>query len=229
MTRTAVIHQPDFLPYLGFFHRFLHANLYVALDVVQFSRRSWHNRDTIKSPRGQTWVTVPIQKADYNAKINEILLSDASDWRNEHLNFLKENYKKAKYFSQIFPRIEKLYAFQCAKMMDFNLESIKLLLNLFNIDIDILLASSLHPLGKSNELLVDILNKANCDTYLSGLGAKAYYDPAPFEKSNIKVVWQEFAHPEYPQLYGPFIPNLSAIDLFFNCGIEESRLILGSA
>ena len=227
-----MIHQPDFLSYLGFFHRFLQADVYIALDCVQFVKntsKSWQNRDKIKTPQGEKWLTVPVQKTAIDTKINEVRLAVSSDWRKDHLQLLRENYCKAKYFSEIFPHIERLYSYQCDKMIDFNLESIKLLLKLFDIKIDIMLASGLNPNGKSNELLVDILTKAGCDTYLSGAGAKAYYDPASFKRAGIKVVWQEFNHPVYPQLHGEFVQYLSSIDLLFNCGVEQSRQILRSA
>ena len=77
-------------------------------------------------------------------------------------------------------------------------------------------------------LLVDILQKVRADKYLSGVGAKAYFDPAPFAAAGIEVTWQDFKHPVYPQLYGDFIPYLSSIDLLFNCGIKKSHEILRS-
>jgi len=231
MTKTAVIHQPDFLSYLGFFQRFLSADLYIALDCVQFVKntsKAWQNRDKIKTPQGEKWLTVAIQKISSGTKINEVLLS-TSDWRKDHLNLLQENYRQAPYFADIYPYLQELYSFQCIKMMDFNLESINLMLKLFDIKINTILASSLNPQGKNNTLLVDILSKTGCNYYLSGKGAEAYYDPKPFEAAGIKVIWQNFNHPVYPQLHGEFIPYLSAIDLLFNCGIEKSRQILRSS
>ena len=232
MSKTAVIHQPDFLSYLGFFHRFLAADVYIALDCVQFAAKtskSWQNRDKIKTPQGEKWLTVGVQKTGLDTKISDVLLSTTADWRTANLNLLRENYRKAPYFSEIFPRVEELYAFQCGKMMDFNLESIRLLMDLFDIHIPITMAGQLKPQGKNNVLLADLLVKAGCDTYLSGTGARAYYEPGPFEKAGIKVRWQEFNHPVYPQLHGEFIPYLSSIDLLFNCGAARSRGILRSA
>jgi hypothetical protein len=232
MSKTAVIHQPDLLSYLGFFHRFLSADVYIALDCVQFTSKtskSWQNRDKIKTPAGEKWLTVAVQKAGLDTKISEVLLSTTSEWRTDNLNLIRENYRKAPFFAEIFPRIEQLYAFKCEKMMDFNLESIKLLMELFDIHIPIVMAGPLNPQGKSNDLLVDLLSKTGCDTYLSGEGARAYYDAGPFEKAGINVLWQKFTHPVYPQLHGAFIPYLSSVDLLFNCGIAQSRTILRSA
>lgn len=227
--KTVVIHQPDFLPYLGFFDRFLKADLWVIFDNVQFlnNSKSWHNRDKIKTPQGEKWITVSVKKCAQKTPINEVLLSDAK-WRIDGLNLLKANYRKATYFKEIIPFIEELYTYECETMLQFNLKSIYMLMQLFNIKIETVLASDLEPVGKSNVLLVDILQKVKADKYLSGVGAKAYFDPAPFAAAGIEVIWQDFKHPVYPQLYGDFIPYLSSIDLLFNCGIKKSREILRS-
>ncbi len=229
MSKVAVIRQPDFLPYLGFFHRMLKADLWVALDNVQFMHNGsvgWQNRDKIKTPYGEKWVTISVQKCKLGTKINEVLLSNYIDWRKNHLNLFKQNYKNSGYFEEIFPLLEELYSLTCSKLVDFNLNSIKLLLKLFDIKIDFILSSSLNVEGKSNELLVNILEKIGVDTYLSGVGAKDYFKQEPFDKAKINVIWHNFNHPVYSQLYGAFIPYLSSIDLLFNCGVKQSREIL---
>jgi hypothetical protein len=139
---------------------------------------------------------------------------------------LQENYRKSAFFNEIFPQIQALYDRPCVLLADFNRASIELLLGLFDIRIEILLASSLAPRERSNELLVEILGKVGADRYLSGVGAKAYFQPEPFETAGIEVIWQDFQHPVYPQLHGDFVSHLSSIDLLFNCGIVRSREIL---
>lgn len=226
--KTVVIHQPDFLSYLGFFHRFLNADIWVILDTVQYvsgTSRSWQNRDKIKTAQGEKWLTVSVQKAPIGTAIKDIFLSE-SNWRKDNLNLIHNNYSKAPFYDEIMPYIKDLYMFECERLMDFNLKSSEMLMALFKIEIKTELASNLDPVGKNNSLLVDILQKVNADKYLSGIGAKAYFDPAPFVAAGIEVVWQDFKHPFYPQLYGDFIPYLSSADLLFNCGIEKSREIL---
>lgn len=225
MSKTVVIHQPDFLPYLGFFNRLLHSDLFVILNDVQFLRRGWHHRDMIKTKDGEKWITLGIKKAPQNTQINEIYLND-ENWQEQHLNLIKQSYAKAKYFEEIFPFIEKLYSQKYEKMIDINLASIKMLLELFDINIEIIFSIKFNLNSKSNQLLVDLLKRVGATHYLSGIGAKDYYDNKPFEEANIKVLWQDFKHPVYPQLHGEFIPYLSSIDLLFNCGIEKSREIL---
>ncbi len=229
MGRIAVIHQPDFLPYLGFFHRLLQADVFVILDHVQFvshTSRSWTHRDKIKTPNGERWLSVAVEKCHHGIPINEVRLSKSIDWRQANLNLLRQNYCAASYFKEIMPKIERLYSFQGEKLVDFNIRSIKFLMKLFDIKIDIFLSSELLPSGKKNELLVELLTKVKATTYLSGVGARSYLDPIPFTEAGIKVLWQEFNHPTYPQLYGDFLTYMSSIDLLFNCGEGHSRVIL---
>jgi hypothetical protein len=229
MSRTAVIHQPDFMPYLGFFDRLLHADVFVLLDNAQYvnaTSRSWTNRDKIKTPQGERWITVSVKKAPRDTAINRIELSDHVDWRGDHLNLLKQNYRKAAFFDEIYPRLEAFYARPFTLLAEFNRASIEFLLELFDIRVEIVLASTLKAGGRSNELLVEILKEIGADRYLSGVGARAYFRPEPFAQAGIEVTWQDFPHPAYPQLHGDFIPYLSSIDLLFNCGITRSREIL---
>ena len=112
------------------------------------------------------------------------------------------------------------------KLADFNMASILMLLELFDIKIDIKYSSNFKTLKSKSERLVDLLIMVDATHYLSGVGAKDYHKDKPFDDENIEVIWQDFKHPIYPQLYGDFIYCLSSIDLFFNCGIEQSRKIL---
>jgi WbqC-like protein family len=229
MSRTAVIHQPDFMPYLGFFDRLLHADVLVLLDDAQYvnaTSRSWTNRDKIKTPGGERWISISVKSAARDTPINEIEISDGVDWRGTHLNLLQQNYRKAAFFDEIYPHLQALYARPCVMLADFNRASIELLLELLDIRIEIIAASGLTTSGRSNELLVDILKEIGADRYFSGAGARAYFRPEPFETAGIEVTWQNFRHPVYPQLHGDFIPNLSSIDLLFNCGIARSRDVL---
>jgi hypothetical protein len=228
MSRIAVIHQPDFMPYLGFFQRLLHTDAFVYLDTVQYVDRGWINRDKIKTPKGEKWISVSVKNAPRDTPINRIELSDTNDWREGNLSLLRANYSAAPFFKEIFPSIEALYAGGFTMLAEFNIASINMLCGMLGIEIkEVIHASQLEPTTfKSNELLVKILKEIGADRYLSGVGARAYFRPEPFEQAGIEVTWQDFLHPVYPQLHGDFIPYLSSIDLLFNCGIARSREIL---
>lgn len=232
MTRTVVIHQPDFLPWLGFFHRLLKADLYIVLDHVQFvsgTSRSWMHRDRIKTPAGPRWLSLSLQKAPLGTPIHDIRLVPDHAWREKNLNLLRENYRKAPYFDYLFPQLERLYRTNHARLVDMTLDAIDLICAAFDIRIERALSSEMSRTGSSNEMLADLLGQAGATHYLSGLGARDYFDSAPFDRAGVEVVWQEFKHPVYPQLHGPFVPMLSAVDMLFNCGADRSRELLRSS
>lgn len=224
---SVVIHQPDFMPHLGFFDRFLEADLYISLDHVQFVRntsRSWTNRDRIKTPRGAQWLTVAVTKQSSFSPINTIELAK-TNWREKNLKLLEENYKKTFGFPEIMPEIERLYSRPFRFLRDLNIASIELLMEMLDTKIKWTWASNLNPTGEKNELIVDLLKKVSATHYISGLGALAYFDEAPFKEAQIEVIWRSYNHPVYNQQFGDFIPNLSALDLLFNYGIRGSRQI----
>lgn len=229
MSRVVVIHQPDFAPYLGFLHRFLKADLYIALDHVQFvqhTSRAWTHRDKIKTPRGERWLTLSVQKTPRETPIDAVELSTTRDWRRENLDLIRENYRTASGFAEIFPWIEQLYSFSTNRLADFNLSVIAALMDAFDVRIPTVRSSTLSPAGRKNELLVDLLVKVGASVYISGVGARAYLDETRFRDAGIEVRWQDFEHPAYPQLHGAFIPFLSSFDVLLNCGIEGSRALL---
>jgi hypothetical protein len=230
MKKTVVIHQPDFLSYIGFFHRLLYADLYIVLDDVQFvsGSNSWTNRDKIKNSNGEKWLTLSIDKCPRETKINQVELNSKINWRQKNIDLIVQNYKNSEYFSEIYPYLEALYENNINNLSLFNLESVSMLLRLFDIKIDIMKSSALIATATKSERLVELLKQVNATHYLSGIGAKNYHKNKPFNDASIEVIWQDFTHPAYPQLYGEFIPYLSSIDLLFNCGIKQSRKILRS-
>ena len=226
MSRTVVVHQPDFFSYLGFFHRFLHADVYVALDSVQFSAANWTHRDKIKTAKGAAWLSLSIQRCPLATPIKEVALSPDGRWREANLNLLRQNYRASPFFDEIFAPVEALYARLLDGLTEFNLASIDLVCGLLDISIPRVLASTLATQSRSSELVAELVEAVGGSTYLSGQGARDYHDQAPFERRGIAVAWQEFRHPVYPQLHGAFVPGLSVLDALFNCGPRGTRALL---
>lgn len=222
------IHQPDFLPYLGFFHRLLFTDTFIVLDDVQFLRRGWHHRDKIKTRQGEKWLTLPVQRGDYLQRINQVLLSDDRErWVTRHLNLLKENYKEAPNFDEYFPKIGEIYQKGADRMVDLNMDFLNFFFQLLDLKMNVIFSSDLKVEGSKNQKLIRLVQTVSGTHYLSGIGARAYLDEAAFADEGITVEWQQFHHPVYPQRYGDFIPNLSCIDLLFNCG-RDARNVLES-
>lgn len=222
------IHQPDFLPYLGFFHRLLLVDTFIILDDVQFLRKGsgWHNRDKIKTPHGEKWLTIPVEKGHCDRKINQVILSpDTEHWIPRNLNLLKENYGKAPYFDEYFPSIQEIYLRGFCEMLKLNMAFLSFFWNAFNIHIETVFSSNLNVSGTKNHRLINLIKAVDGEHYVSGMGAKAYLDEQLFVNEHITVEWQQFHHPVYPQLHGKFIPNLSCIDILFNCGAQAQEIL----
>lgn len=224
MTRVC-IHQPDFVPYLGFFHRLLTSQVYVVLDDVQFIRRGWHHRDKIKTRKGEAWLSLSIQKDDFHQIIRNTRLSPGGEWIEENLNLIRENYLHAPHFGAAFADVERIYRAGHEKMIDLNMEFLRYFFDLFEIQAKTLFASDLQAPGKSTQKLVHLVQAAGGDCYLSGTGARDYLEEHAFQKAGIALEWQEFRHPVYPQQFGDFIPGLSCLDLLFNCGPESKKIL----
>jgi len=227
--KIVVIHQPDFIPYLGFFHRLMLADIYIVLDNVQYIRggsNCWTNRDKIKIAGGAKWITIPCEKAPLGTDICNIRINNSINWKDRNLSQIESGYSMAGGFTEVFPYLQKLYAHEMDMLSDFTFLSIKMLIELFHINVEIKFSSDLNPAGKSNERVIDLVKKVGAHRYLSGTGAKNYFEPDLYKRAGIEVIWQNFEHPVYPQVNGRFIPYLSSIDLLLNCGIEKSREIL---
>jgi hypothetical protein len=228
MINIAVAHQPDFLPHLGFFHKLLNADVFIVMDNVQFvkSPNGMTHRDLIKTSNGKSWLTLSIEKAPQKTTISNINLSKHVNWKNKNLRMLEENYRKSQYFDEIHPFVVELYSKEYKRLIDINIESIRMIMKLLEIDIPLVLLSSLNTTGSKNELLISALEDVGASSYLSGVGSRSYLDSEKFKNKGIKVIWQKYTPIVYMQLFGQFIPNLSSIDMLYNCGIAQSRAFL---
>ena len=221
----AVILQPMYLPWMGYFGLMDLADVFVFYDDVQFVERSWQRRNRIKMPNGDwIWLSVPIVKK-FGQKINEVRINNETDWSEKHWKSIKHAYNKAPYFKEYESLFRDLYAMSWEYLVDLNICLIKEISKLLKINIKFVLSSELNVSGKKTERLINVLTKLGADEYISGPAAKEYIQPIEFKKSGIRLYWFEFNHPVYPQLHGDFIPYLSVIDLLFNTGPEAMEYI----
>lgn len=220
-----VIHQPDFMPYLGFFHRLFSCDVLVLLDHVQLLKRGWHHRDKIKGPQGELWLTVPIERKSNVQKINEAKIDYCQNWINKHLKRIRGCYQKASYFPEVYASIEEIYNYQHELLVQLNRSLLNFFIKYFKLNVEILLSSEMNLTTQKNKLLVDIVKKVDGTIYLTGSGSKDYLQPSCFEHHGLEVKWQDFRHPVYPQLHGAFISNLSCLDFTMNCGSELQKYL----
>lgn len=222
---TICIHQPDFAPYLGFFQRLLMSQHFIILDDVKFIRDGWQHRDRIKGKYGSTWLTLSVRKGSHQQLINKVELSDAPKWVEDNLNLLRECYGKARCFAEIFPQVEAIYGADHRFMIDFNCAFLNLALEYFDITTPISRASEYGINSTSSARVLALVQAKQGDIYLTGMGSRDYLDEEMFRSAGVRVMWQDFRHPVYPQLHGDFEPMLSCLDILFNCGRDAASIL----
>jgi len=221
------IMQPTYLPWLGYFELIAKSDVFVFFDDVQFIKRSWQHRNRIKSNQGELMLTVPVlSKGKHGQKINEVEISNDGHWRKKHIQSIKVNYRKARYFRDYIDELEHIYSKDYSRLLDLNVTLTKFLMAKIGIKTRTILSSQLQVEGERNEKIVGICKKVQADVLYDAQGAQEILDQGYFEQNNVKLVFQKYQHPVYRQL-GPFIPYMSTLDLLFNEGTGSLDIING--
>lgn len=222
---TAAVHQPQYLPYLGFFHKIARADVFVVLDDVQFHRRGLQHRNRIKTSQGWQWLTVPVGGASHEV-IRDVRLSPEA-WQQRHRRALTLNYARAPYFEEYGPGILDLLERPWDRLVDLDMALLEWAMGALGISTPIVDASSLGAMGQRSELLVSLCRAVGATGYLSGPGGVRYMDLDVFEAGGIEVHWQDFTHPIYEQLFPRvgFIRDLSIVDALFCCGAGAADFV----
>jgi len=223
-------HQPNLYPYGGFFAKIASVDKFVIVDNTQYVKKQYQNRNRIQLHDGKVqWLSIPVKNAGhYRQKINKVEIDLSSDWQRKHTKTLLRNYKKAPFFQEFFPELEKLYKLEWHMLADFNIAFIKLCLDFLNIQTPVFIASELDISGVATTLILDICRKTASDTYLHGFHSKDYVEFDLLEQEGIKNSIQDFKALEYPQSGTIFQPNLSILDLLFHCGTKTKNILLQS-
>jgi hypothetical protein len=216
-------HQPQYLPWLGFFDKLAQADVFVLLDTVQFKKNEWQNRNRIKGPAGPQWLTVPVRHR-FPQTIAEVEVPPDDPWSRKHLRALETNYGRAPHFGAVMPLLEGVLAQSWSRLAPLNIELIARLADVLGIDTDVRLGSQLTARDHPTLRLVDLCAALDADTYLSGAGGD-YLETELFDQAGLALRFQRYEHPGYPQLHGAFVPDLSVIDLLMNCGPESGGII----
>jgi hypothetical protein len=227
------IHQPNFLPWLGYFNKIVSSDVFILLDHVQFPKSGgvWINRNTILEDGQKTWATIPVYRNFSGIKrINQIQFANINNWRTKYMKKMIHSYSRANFFYETYDFLENTLFYETELLSDYNIHLIHSVLKVLDISDYLLLKSSnLDKVGYSNELLCSLVKSVKGDTYLCGGGANSYMDESIFKKYDIHVLQQGYKPVAYPQLNTKvFIPGLSVIDAMMNCGFEATKnLIVG--
>ena len=219
------IHQANYFPYPGFFHKINQADVFVIQDDVKFENRVT-NRNKIISSSGYTWINVPIKKGHKSLPIMDVKINNEIPWGKINLKKICAGYNKAKFFHLYKDYFANLYKKDWNNIFDLNFETIKQVINWLDIKVKIIIESELGVSGQSTERLVRVCKKLGADTYISGIGGKNYLDEKSFDKNKIILKYQNYNPVRYLQhLSKSFVPNLSVIDLLANVGFESGKLL----
>ena len=221
------MHQPQYLPWLGYFDKMIKADFFCYLDNVQYKKNEWQNRNRIKTAQGAQWLTVPVRYR-FPQKINEVEINNTVPWKRKHLQAMITNYNKSTFFKEYIAFFERVYAKDWEFLSELNvfmIEQIRYMLGLEKTRT--VLASTLNLSDDPTDRLIDICKVLGADTYLAGQDGVKYMNLERFEQRGGSVIIQDFRHPEYPQLFNDFLSHLSVVDLMFNCGSESLQRIKG--
>ena len=222
------IHPPNYIPWLGFFHKLLLSDTYVVFDDVQFPRgKDYANRNQIKTNNGKMWLTASVLGKKDLKPWNQIEINN-NGWKEKHLNNIESFYKKTPYFKSYFLFLKRIYETDHKLLLNLNLDLIIFFLGCLDKTPNIVLSSNIKTELIGLDKILYILKNQNATKYISGdgEGSKRYIDEQLFKNNNIELIWQNYKHPTYKQLYGEFIPYLSILDLLFNEGPKSKDIIL---
>ncbi len=227
--KSVAVHQPNYLPWLGYFYKISKVDLFVIQDNVDFesgNAESLTNRTRLKSPQGMIKLTVPVRHKTGLKKINQIQIDTNQKWARKHLSLITNACIHSPFFKLYFPRLESVLLSDFENLSDLNIALISLCCSCLEISTPCILASELKISGlQKSEQLVEICRQLDADLYLSGNGARKYNDPALFQKNNIALKYSSYKPPVYKQLFDGFIPGLSVLDALFNLGPQTKDLL----
>lgn len=227
-----VAHQAEFLPWLGFLSKAAMGDVYFILDTAQFSKDYFENRNKIRthSNDGWQWLNIPVKGKKHLPRLIDVELESLA-WKRKHLNSIKLAYGRAPFFDKYFPEIQKIIEnFDGTKLVEYNCQLIEFAFRCFKINIPVFRTSQLvrngYPLtGKATEFVINMCRIVNADVFIAGIDGKEYLNRERFKEENIILIFQQFSHPIYPQIHGDFLPNMSFIDLLFNCGEDSIKIL----
>lgn len=224
------IHQPEHLPWLGYFNKMSKADVYVILDSVPFRKNYFQNRNKVLGSNGEQWLGVPvITKGHMEGTIMNTRIATESNpkWREKYLNTIKSSYCKHPFFEEVFEPLSDIIRGEYIYICDLNIAIIRMFAERFGLSPQFVRSSSLEVRGTKSDLILNICKELNATTYIAGPSGRDYLNVSDFDNNKIKVVYNDYSHPQYEQRRtSEFVSYLSTLDLVMNCGFETGYKIL---
>ena len=224
-----VIMQPMYLPWLGYFDLIDQADAFVYLDNVQFEKQTWQQRNKLRTPNGLEWITVPVLIKDRFGQLIKDVTINPVNFPDKHIKQIRQNYSRAPRFPDYFERLAHIFATKAKDglLCELNISLIEWMASQLSISTRFVRSSELGLTGKRTQLLVNILKHLGAKTYLSPLGSWDYLKDEwrLICENDIEIEFQNYSHPQYRQVYHPFVPYASVIDLLMNEGELSAAII----
>jgi WbqC-like protein family len=222
----ATIHQPQFMPWLGFYGKVACADALVLLDNVQFKKGEFQNRNRLRTPKGTTWLTVPVLQ-HMGQTLAEVEINNQVDWRKKHLATLRTLYSGTPGFAKLFPEIEAIYSRQWERLVPLAEATVRLMLDYLGMDIPVYVASQMDVNEtEPTRRLIRLCEQLGASHYIAGINGPSYMDMTQWDQSDVEVVLHRYQHPTYGQKFEGFEPLAAAIDLAFNNPDSAMEIIL---
>lgn len=220
------IHQPEHMPWLGFFNKAMNCDTFVLLDTVQYEKNYFQNRNQIISNKqaGREWLTVPVKRGKHTDLICEKQAAFDKKTRNRYLQQIHRAYSSYPLYSEVISPIVSIINDKDAYLSNLNIKLIMYFFDLLSINCNLAVSSELGLGASASGGIVNyhICKQLGATTYLSGVSGKDYLDETIFLRNNILVEYQNYNHPKYPQPRPEFVFNLSILDLVFSLSGGEA-------
>lgn len=222
--KTIAIHQPNYIPWLGYFYKIYQSDIFVFLDDVQFNNEGMQNYHYIKTPQGSFRLKIPVN-SKFGNNIKEVTPRYELSWTSKHLKTLEMNYKKSPHFEEVFTDFKALLQNEYPDIATLDIAVIEFISRKLEIKTVFARSSEMGLHTAKQEKILDICNYLEAGIYYSGKGASAYQKAEDFANRGIELRYSTFTPFEYPQLWGPFQSNVTIIDYLMNCGYDWNRVI----
>ena len=227
--KTIAIMQPTFLPWLGYFALLNRVDEFIFFDHVQFEKRSWQQRNKIRTHDGEMWLSVPVLtkgKREQSIKDVEIMYDGTRNPLAKLISSVEVNYKKSPFYNYYADELNYIFIQEPKNINDLNQDIICWVCQKLEIKTPCIRSSNLNVSGTKADLLVDICQERNATHYMSPPGSKVYLDESSvFKVAGIPISYFDYQHPEYTQLHGGFLPYMCILDLLFNHGPKSAQII----
>ncbi len=213
------IMQPYFFPYIGYWQLLNLVDKYVIFDDVNYIKRGWINRNRILMNGDAVLFNVPLLGVSQNKLINQIEVNNDKKLLIKNLKTIELAYRKAPYFGDVYPLVERILENEASNIAEYNAYSIKYISEYLDIKTELIMSSKLSKDNslKSQNKILEICELLGATEYYNAIGGQELYSKDAFANKNIQLRFLKTNDIRYQQFKNDFVSNLSIIDvMMFN-------------